>query len=59
MPPGRRYDGSIGPAGRRPRQPKAPKPVTSGDSSSSTGKGGCFSIVLAVALAVLAAAVLS
>lgn len=62
MPPGRRSDGSIGPVGKRPRPSAPPRgvgPVTAGGGGGSTGKGGCLSIVLAVALAILAAAVLS
>lgn len=64
MPPGRRSDGSIGPVGKRPRPSAPPRgvgPVTAGGGGGggSTGKGGCLSIVLAVALAALAAAVLA
>lgn len=54
MPPGRRSDGSVGPAGKRPRpakprQPKAPKPTSSSRGSGSTPppSSNCLMWVLA------------
>ena len=64
MPPGRRYDGSIRPAGRRGPRPTAPPkgvPVSAGGggaggggSSGGGGKGGCTSVILSVAAGVWA-----
>lgn len=56
MPPGRRSDGSVGPAGKRPRPakprqpkaPKAPKPTSSrGSGSTPPPSSNCLMWVLA------------